>query len=427
MMTNKTPVSRPRRPQRRKTKFHWWLCNLLVVILTPWLLFHVERQETADVIFQVKQNQKSFPPVTQKAAVSAQAFVLVDNQTGQIIYQKNPQQRLPIASISKIIPAYLIYEALKSGQIKLTDRIRVAPDLANLSTMAGLSNVKLQPQQSYTVQDLLAATLLSSANAGVMALARAVAPLPEFNQKEHNFLRQLGITDFVIVNVNGLPNEMLGNLRNPRTPVKAENEMSATAVGIVAAKLVRDFPQILALTQKATATFKAGSAEAQRLVNTNELVAGNSLAQPHQKVLGLKTGTNEFGYSFVGTFKAAGQLFTTVILNAESDASRFLASSRLFQKFQQQYHQITFDLSTNPNLKLIQQNFNQQFNLQASQLKPVTIWAPRTVKAADFHFAVAFDQEYFAQNKKPGLILHLATNSTAPQFLPGQNPALYLR
>lgn len=426
-MMNKQTFHYHRPIKRQHHHLGWGIINLLGLILIPLGLLLLESHSTSDVILYVKQTKTSLPPLTQEVAPVAKAFLLADNQTGQIVYQKNRQERLQIASISKIIPAYLICRAIQSGKLNLEDPIKISPAVAKLSNEAGLSNVKLQINETYSVKDLLAATLLSSANAGVMALAQAVSPLPEFNQAEHEFLNQLGIKDFVIVNVNGLPNNMLGSLRNPQTSLNAENEMSATAVGMVATKLIRDFPQILSITEKLTDQFKAGTSQQQTLENTNKLVAGAQLALPQLQALGLKTGTNDYGYSFVGTFKNEGKLLTTVILNANSDNARFLNTRQLFQQFQKQYHLITLTPQTNSNLKEIHEMFSQQFNLKPKKIQSLKLWVPRSVKAADFHFNFNFDYNYFSQNKKPGLIVRLALNPNQIQFLNGRLPSLNLR
>ncbi|BDR57800.1 cytochrome c553 [Xylocopilactobacillus apicola] len=395
--------------------------------MIPLVLIAFEIRPTADRSFQIKQTNKQIPSITESADLNAQAFILTDSQTGQIIYEKNIQQSLPIASISKIIPVYLIYQALKEGKIKLTDQVKIRPEIADLSTVSGLSNVKLNANSTYSVEDLLYATLLSSANAGVMALSEHLAPLDQINQAEQDFLKSLKIEDFLIVNVNGLPNDMLGSLRNPGTAVDADNKMSASAVSQVAAKLVTDFPAVLDVSKNSTYKFKAGTAEAQDLKSTNQLLPGGNFADPKLEVVGLKTGTNDDGYSFVATLKKDQRLMTAVILNAPSDQARFGQTRDFLRRFQQNYHLITINSDTNPNVKKAANLFKNQYDLKSVESKDLTLWVPNEVKAEDFHFKLEFDRAYFQQTKKPGLTLTLDLPENSAKFMTDSPLVLNLR
>lgn len=309
----------------------------------------------------------------------------------------------------------------------MDDQVKVDPKVAALSTQAGLSNVKLSASSTYSVQDLIYATLLSSANAGIMALSEHLAPLPEINQREQSFLKNLGINDFVIVNVNGLPNDMLGSLQNPETDMKADNQMSAASVATVAAKLVNDFPEVLKVSEQYNYTFKSGTAEEQKLENTNLLVKGGALADPNLEIVGLKTGTNDQGYSFVGTMKEGDNLITSVVLNSNSNESRFQQTKDYLQQFKQNYHLVRIDPNTNKNVKRACLTFKNQYDRSNVITNKINLWVPKDLTADDFHFKVDFDRDYFAKTKKPGLVLTLDLKAKTVQFLKTQDLKLYLR
>lgn len=415
------------RPKRKKHSLWIFCLDLFGILLIPALFLVFEVDQLDDPIFIVKQVKHEIPSLSQNVDLDGQAFVLVDSQTNQIIYQKNIQQSLPIASISKIIPTYLIYEALKRGELHLDDQVTVTPEIAQLSTEAGLSNVKLNVGSTYSVQDLLYATILSSANAGVMALANKLAPLEVVNDREQQLLQKFGLHDFKIVNVNGLPNEMLGNLRNPKTQTNAENMLSAAGVGIVAAKLVNDYPDVLEISKASSYIFKNGTNEAQEIKNTNELLPGLTYNDPNLEVVGLKTGTNDFGYSFVGTLKTDDHLITTVILNSSSDSARFMQTRDFLHRFKEDYHLVTINLNTNENVKKAAINFQKQYHLEKVHSTDLTLWVPKNVQANDFNFNLNYDLEYFDKTKKPGLSLTLDLPNEKLQFLQTANLSIKLR
>ena len=130
-MMNKQKLHYHRPIKRQHHHKGWGRIVLLGLVLIPLGLL-LGSHPTSDVILYVKQKKTSLPPLTQEVAPVAKAFLLVDNQTGQIVYQKNRQERLQIASISKIIPAYLICRAIQSGKLNLHDQIKISPAVVKL-------------------------------------------------------------------------------------------------------------------------------------------------------------------------------------------------------------------------------------------------------------------------------------------------------
>lgn len=413
------------RSKHRRSK-GWFFIDLVGIILIPLLFLIFEINTVSSPVFQIKQTGTKVNSLKETVNLPAQAFILTDIQTGQVIYEKNYQQRLSIASISKIIPVYLIYQALESGKISLTDQVKIDPKIANLSTIPGLSNVTLNANSTYSVKELLSATLINSANAGIMALSQHLAPLPTINQKEEEFLKKLKINDFVIVNVNGLPNDMLGDLRNPNTNVNAENEMSAESVAKVATKLIKDFPQVLQITENSTYIFKEGTSESQQLKSTNKMLPGELYSDSSLDVVGLKTGTSDEGYSFLSTVKFQNRLLTTVILNATSDEERFVQTKTYLKKFMESHHLVEVNLNTNRNVRKAGEMFKKEYHLKNVKGSTLALWVPKNIQANDFYFKIEFDRQYFMQTKKPGLTLTLKLNSSNSEFLTSQPQVIRL-
>ena len=168
-------------------------------------------------------------------SIDAKAAIAVDADTGKIFYAQDSTTPMPIASITKVLSVYVVYDQIKNEQLNLLDQVVISPELAELSTKPDLSNVALVANQAYSVESLIHASLIQSANAAVMALGEKVAG----NQEQFvNMMRQkaesLGITDAKIISVSGLNNRDLGDFRYPGTGDDEENEMSAEDIAIIA-------------------------------------------------------------------------------------------------------------------------------------------------------------------------------------------------
>lgn len=280
--------------------------------------------------------------VSTSSLVAADDFNLPANQgfaierdSGKILFEKDPDTEVPIASITTILTAYLVYEAVDKGEIKLSDKIAISDYAYALSTSAEVSNVPLEARQ-YTVQQLLEASLIASANGSTVALAEKVGGSEKaFVDRMRAKLKEWGITKANIVNATGLNNSFLGDQIYPGSKEDDENTMSARDVAIVARKLVLDYPQVLEITEKPYSNF-----DGTQLQTFNYMLKG----QPRVRsgVTGLKTGTSEKGgASFVATATAQGMDVITVVLGAEGADediyARFIATTRLLDYISQNF------------------------------------------------------------------------------------------
>src|SRR5699024_4340805 len=158
----------------------------------------------------------------------------------------------------------------------------------------------LVANQAYTVESLIHASLIQSANAAVMALGEKVAGSQE---QFVNLMRQkaesLGITDAKIISVSGLNNRDLGDFRYPGTGDDEENEMSAQDVDIIAKHFIADYPEVLNITSTVQESFVENTAQPSIMQNWYQLLPGLPLQK--EGVIGLKTGTTDLaGACFVG-------------------------------------------------------------------------------------------------------------------------------
>ena len=267
------------------------------------------------------------PVLAQDFDVAAKHAIAIEANTGKILYEKDAIQPVEIASITKLITVYLVYEAIEQGKISLTTPVEISDYPYQLTTNSEASNVPLDAR-NYTVEELLDATLVSSANSAAIALAEKVAGSEkDFVDMMKAKLQEWGIQDATLVNSTGLNNETLGDNIYPGSKKDDENKLSAYDVAIVARNLILKYPQVLEITKKPSSTF-AGMT----ITSTNYML--EDMPAYRGGIDGLKTGTTvKSGDSFVGTTEEQGMRIITVVLNAQNQDgnpfTRFTATSNL--------------------------------------------------------------------------------------------------
>ena len=267
------------------------------------------------------------PVLAQDFDVAAKHAIAIEANTGKILYEKDATQPVEIASITKLITVYLVYEAIEQGKISLTTPVDISDYPYQLTTNSEASNVPLDAR-NYTVEELLEVTLVSSANSAAIALAEKVAGSEkDFVDMMKAKLQEWRIQDATLVNSTGLNNETLGDNIYPGSKKDDENKLSAYDVAVVARNLILKYPQVLEITKKPSSTF-AGMT----ITSTNYML--EDMPAYRGGIDGLKTGTTvKSGDSFVGTTEEKGMRIITVVLNANTQAgnpySRFTATSNL--------------------------------------------------------------------------------------------------
>ncbi|MBY5035432.1 D-alanyl-D-alanine carboxypeptidase PBP3 [Streptococcus gallolyticus] len=274
----------------------------------------------------------TFFPISQLVAadgfsVPAKHAIAVDFQSGKVLYEKDAATPTHIASISKLLTVYLVYEAMEQGKFGINTKVDISNYPYQLTIDAIASNIDLDTRQ-YTVQELLQASLISSANSAAIALAEKVAGSePKFVDMMTAKLKEWGITDAKLVNATGLNNEILGNNIYPGSSSTDENTMSAKDIAIVARRLLLDYPEVTDITSKYSFTLEGNT-----YYSTNQMIEDGTYQRGG--VTGLKTGTTELsGASFVATTAENHFQIITVILEAdkgdEFPDNRFVATNAL--------------------------------------------------------------------------------------------------
>ena len=265
---------------------------------------------------------------------STKAGVVVDAQTGQVIADQNGTERLPIASTTKLITMYMVKEAVKSGKISLSQKVKVPEDIAAFSQDLSVANTPMTAEKTYTVQQLIDAMMVPSSNGAALLLANLLGgSQAKFEKMMEAKLESWGIAGVKIYSPSGLTNGDMKKFKDASAEDDVENEMSARELAVVARRLVVDFPDVLKTAQQKTVEFPAVSGGTETMNNTNELLGNETF---DLNWLGLKTGTTpNAGGNFVGVTKIQGRPVVSVVLNSGDNAdaaAKFNATLTMVKK-----------------------------------------------------------------------------------------------
>ena len=239
----------------------------------------------------------ALPARGEEVPLSAPAAVLMEASTGRVLYEKNPHELRPCASITKVMTLCLTFEALDAGQLALDQMLTAS---AHAASMGG-SDIWLEEGEQMTVDDLLKATVIMSANDAAVVLAEAVAGSePAFVSRMNEKAAALGMKDTTFKNCNGLDED--GHLT------------SAYDVALMSRELLTH-PKIFDYTLTWMDSLRDGATQ---LVNTNKLI------RTYPGLTGLKTGTTgKAGSCVAATAKREGLSLISVILGADTTQHRF--------------------------------------------------------------------------------------------------------
>lgn len=233
-----------------------------------------------------------------------QAAILMDQDSGTVLYEKNADDQRPIASITKVMTLLLTFEALEAGRIALDDLVPVSEHAYSM----GGSQIWLEPGEEMTLNDMLKAICISSANDAAVAVAEYVggsetAFVAAMNEKA----AELGMTNTHFENACGL--DAPGHLSSARDVAIMSREM------LLHHQEVADYCTIW------TDTLRNGETQ---LVNTNKLL------QRYNGITGLKTGTTgQAGVCISASAERDGLRLIAVVLGSSSGEERFEAATAL--------------------------------------------------------------------------------------------------
>jgi D-alanyl-D-alanine carboxypeptidase (penicillin-binding protein 5/6) len=235
------------------------------------------------------------PPLAQSADNARYAAIVVDAESGEVLFARHADSRRYPASITKVMTLYLAFEALAEGKIKLDDVITVSPHAASQPP----SKLGLAAGQTITVDDAMRATSVRSSNDMAMALAEHISGSQDrFAAQMTLKARELGMTQTRYVNPNGLPD--------------ARQLTSARDLAILARAVMRDYPQYYSYFGLQDWAY-----------NGRDYRNTNGLLRDGQGYDGMKTGyTNASGYNLAASAVRDGRRIITIVLGGRSTASR---------------------------------------------------------------------------------------------------------
>lgn len=316
-------------------------------------------------------------PQTVSAAqmIDSTSAIMIDADTGQIIYQQNSEQKLPIASVSKLLTVSVIEDEINHHQLSWNTKVKISKQIAAVSNDPNYSAIGLQAGQSYTVKELFDATLIKSADGAALALATADgSTIKQFNAKMQKKARQMGITDATIVNSVGLRNGDLKGLKQKGISDNAENTMTARDVALMSRYLIKHYPSVLKVTSQSKAQFTIAKGKTKNVENLNKMLPGGKYTVNGVQIDGLKTGTSDAaGACFASTGTYQGHRLITVVLHAngsDKDA-RFTQTQRLYQYFLQNARQQTLTLNKKQSQKRVSNGTKRMLNVGP---RSVTVW-----------------------------------------------------
>lgn len=274
--------------------------------------------------------------------INAKAAILIEFSTGKIIYQKNVDEALPVASMTKMMTEYLLLEAIEAGKLDWSKEV-ILSDYAQAVSQKypELSNVPMRKQEPYTIKELYEAMAIYSANGATIALAEAIAGSEtKFVEMMNAKAEEMGLENYNFVNSTGLNNEDLvvgGVPMHPEgTAADEETTLSAKDTARLAHRLLTDYPEILETASIPFKVFREGTPDAIDMPNWNKMLFTEELKVQFEGIDGLKTGsTDAAGFNFTGTAERDGMRVISVVMNTTNDEgvsteiSRFLETKKL--------------------------------------------------------------------------------------------------
>jgi len=273
------------------------LIKAMVLMLTFLIL-------TLNVI-PVKATKNDIQKISSQIEVNARSAILIETSTGKVLYEKNADEALPPASVTKVMTLLLVMESLEAGKIALTDKVRAS---ANACSMGG-SQIFLEENEEMTVDDLIKSVVIASANDAAVVLAEYISGTEEaFVDAMNKKASDLGMKNTNFENTNGLDDTVENHV------------ISARDIAIMSRELIK-YPKITEYSSIWMDSIRNGEFG---LTNTNRLI------RFYRGATGLKTGsTAKAGFCISATAKRDDMELICVIMGAESRDIRNAAAVSL--------------------------------------------------------------------------------------------------
>ena len=279
---------------------------LLVIVLSPMTLAYSTSYSWSVLDSSIETSAQSSANIQNDNFLNldAESAILIEQNSGQILYSHNIHEKLHPASVTKIMSLLLIMEALDSGKITLETQIPCSENAANM----GGSQIWLDPRENLSVNDMLKAIAVVSANDCVTAIAEYLGGSTEnFVKMMNKKAKELGMNDTNFVNCHGLDED--------------DHLTSAYDIALMSRELLTKHPQITNYTTIWTDSLRDGKSQ---LSNTNKLIKN------YNGATGLKTGSTGLAlYNLSASATRDDLSLIAVIMKAPSTKVRFAEAQKL--------------------------------------------------------------------------------------------------
>ncbi len=241
-------------------------------------------------------------PVPAPPEVAAKNYLLIDFASGKVLAEKNADEQIEPASITKLMTAYVVYKELDEGRLNMDDMV----DISEKAWRMGGSRMYLEVNSSVSVHDLLKGLIVQSGNDASVALAEHIAGTEAaFVQLMNQYAKQLGMDSTNFENCTGWPDE--------------KHLTTARDIAKLSVAIIRDFPE-----------HYAWYAEKEYTYNDIKQYNRNKLLWRDETVDGLKTGhTESAGYCLVSSALRSDMRVVSVVLGTDSEKSRASVSQAI--------------------------------------------------------------------------------------------------
>ena len=252
----------------------------------------------------LQRNILNIPNNTELNNLTAKSIILMDGTNGTIIFERNIDEQVQLASITKVMSMMIVMDEIQSNNLSMDDIVKTSPYAASM----GGSQVYLKEGEEFTVREMLKAVAIHSANDCTVALAEKVSGSEStFVDRMNEKAQQLGMKNTYFLDCTGLTDE--------------GHYSTAYDIALMSKEVVNNYPTILEFTSIWHDTFRNGQFS---LDNTNKLVS------TYTGLDGLKTGfTTKAGYCLAATAKRGDLRLISVVLGTAATNTRFTETQKL--------------------------------------------------------------------------------------------------
>jgi len=289
--------------------------------------------------------------------IDADAYLLMDATTGRVLVEQNADERLPPASLTKLMTAYILAEEIDAGRLSLDDVVPVSRTAWSQNpTFRGSSLMWIEPGKEVTVGQLEKGIVISSGNDATVAIAEHIAGSEEaFAGMMNNYAQELGMASTFFVNSHGLPDP--------------EHLTTARDLATLASATIRNHPDRYEVYREKSYTY-----------NDIKQFNRNLLLREDPSVDGLKTGyTSVAGYGLVASAQRDGMRLISVVLGSQSTRSR-KAETRSLLNYGFRFYETVEPVTPEVSLGQLRVWKGITDRVDAGVIEPLILTVPRSNK-----------------------------------------------